>query len=81
MNKSKPSICIVAHNAYGVLAGKEGAHVGGVEVQTPMLAKWLARNGYEVSMITWDEDYQDGVIFEGSTVFAGVQFDLHEPVH
>ena len=37
----KPSICIVSHNAYGVLADIDNKHVGGVEVQTTLLAKWL----------------------------------------
>ena len=68
-NNLKPSICIVAHNAYGTLANVDTGHVGGVEVQTPLLAKWLANQGYDVSMITWDEGYQDGVIIDGVRVY------------
>ena len=52
--KAKPSICIVAHNAYGALSGGSG-HIGGVEMQTALVAKWLVGNGYQVSVLTWDE--------------------------
>lgn len=49
-----PSICIVSHNAYGALTGGRG-HIGGVERQTALTAKWLAARGYAVSIVTWDE--------------------------
>ena len=52
------SICIVAHNAFPCLTGGEG-HVGGVELQTSLLAKYLAGKGHEVSFITWDTDESD----------------------
>jgi len=48
-------ICIVAHNAYGAMTGDAFRHVGGVEIQTRALTEWLSRNGYAVSVITWDE--------------------------
>lgn len=68
-----PSICIVAHNAYGVLAGVDTGHIGGIEVQTPLMARWLAAQGYPVSMITWDEseicgDFKEGQVIDGITV-------------
>jgi len=34
---------------------RRSGHIGGVERQTSMLAKWLVSRGYEVSMLTWDE--------------------------
>jgi glycosyltransferase involved in cell wall biosynthesis len=48
-------ICIVAHNAYGALAGDSTKHIGGVEIQTKLMSKWLSENGYIVNVITWDE--------------------------
>lgn len=55
MTKAKPSICFVAHNAYGVLAGLDTGHMGGIEVQTSLMAHWLSKEGYDISVITWDE--------------------------
>ena len=48
------NICVVAHQAYGALT-ETGGHIGGVERQTALLARWLAARGHRVSMITWDE--------------------------
>ncbi len=48
-------VAIVSHNAYDVLTGGLGAHIGGVEWQTSLMAKWLAARGHRVSMLTWDE--------------------------
>lgn len=48
------NICLVSHQAYGALTDGRG-HVGGVERQTALLARWLAARGHRVSMITWDE--------------------------
>lgn len=49
----KPSVCIVCHNAYGAITGGQSGHIGGVEWQTSILAKWLAEKGYVVSLLTW----------------------------
>ena len=46
-------VCIVSHNAYGAMAG--GGHVGGVEMQTAELARYLAAQGHETSILVWDE--------------------------
>lgn len=51
----KPSVCIVCHNAYGAICGGHSGHIGGVEWQTSILAKWLAEKGYVVSLLTWDD--------------------------
>lgn len=69
MNSNKPSICIVAHNAYGVLANIDTGHAGGIEIQTPLMARWLAREGFSMSMITWDEGYEDGLEIDGVRLF------------
>jgi glycosyltransferase involved in cell wall biosynthesis len=82
MIKGKPSICLVAHNAYGVLAGVDTGHIGGIEVQTPLMAKWLASNGYDVSMITWDEGVgqEDGGSIDGVRVYNLCRRDQGLPV-
>ncbi len=77
---NRPSICIVAHNAYGVLANVDTGHAGGIEVQTPLLAKWLAKQGWRVSMITWDEGYEDGVEIDGVRVYKLCRKDAGLPV-
>jgi glycosyltransferase involved in cell wall biosynthesis len=40
--------------AYGAMAGC-GGHIGGVERQTSMTARWLAQRGWHVSLVTWKE--------------------------
>jgi len=56
MNKTQQTkICLVAHNAYGAIIGDENRHIGGVEIQTNLLARWLVTKGYRVSVIVWDE--------------------------
>ena len=54
-------ICFVAHFAYGALTGGRQGHVGGVEKQTSLMAKWLAGRGHEVSFLTWDEGQTETV--------------------
>ena len=75
LTKKKNSICFVAHFAYGALAGGESGHIGGVERQTAMMAKWLVKHGYKVSMITWDESQKDGEEIDGVTVHKLCQKD------
>lgn len=50
-----PSVCIVAHRAYGAIRGGASGHAGGVEHQTALTARWLASRGYDVQMIVWNE--------------------------
>jgi glycosyltransferase involved in cell wall biosynthesis len=54
-SEAAPSICIVAHYAYGAMIGGTSGHIGGVERQTTLTARWLAGRGYAVSLLTWDE--------------------------
>lgn len=68
-HRDKPSLCIVAHNAYGAMSGGYRGHVGGVERQTTITARWLAAKGYETSLITWDEGQPDGVVIDGVSIF------------
>lgn len=57
-------VCLVAHLAFGSLSGRPG-HIGGVEYQTSLLARWLAARGHDVSMITWDEGQEEGSRIDG----------------
>lgn len=66
--KRKPRICFVAHNAYGALAGVDTGHIGGIEWQQSLMARWLAKRGYQVSMITWDEGQEDDIVAAGVRV-------------
>lgn len=68
VNPDLPSVCLIAHNAYGVLANVKTAHVGGIEVQVPLMSKWLSSHGYRATMIAWDHGYRDGVIHDGVVV-------------
>jgi len=65
----KPSICFVAHNAYGAVAGIDTGHIGGIERQQALMAHWLAEHGYDVSMITWDEG-QGNCVVDGIKVYT-----------
>ncbi|MEJ2703923.1 MAG: glycosyltransferase family 4 protein [Sedimentisphaerales bacterium] len=59
----------MAQNAYGALAGVDSGHIGGIEHQQSMVAKWLAKRGYQVSMITWDEGQEEGIEIDGVSIF------------
>ena len=49
-------ICFVAHNAYGTISRGETGHIGGIEWQQSLMARWFASRGYRVSMLTSCED-------------------------
>ncbi len=68
-NHIKPRICFVAHFAYGALTGGDTGFIGGVERQTSLMAKWLAKQGYRVSMLTCDEGQDDRQEIDGVKVF------------
>lgn len=51
----RPSICVVAHRAYGAMTGGRSGHAGGVEHQTALTARWLATRGYDVQLVVWRE--------------------------
>ncbi|MFH1755959.1 MAG: glycosyltransferase family 4 protein [Candidatus Latescibacterota bacterium] len=64
----RPSFCLVAHNAAGAMFGGHQGHIGGVERQTSLMARWLAARGYGVSVLTWDEGQADEEIVDGVRV-------------
>lgn len=68
MNCLLTSICFVAHSAYGALTGGRNGRIGGIERQQALVAKWLAKRGWRVSMITWDEGQPQGEVVDGVRV-------------
>ena len=64
------SICLVAHMAYGAITGGASGHAGGVEHQTTMTARWLARRGHAVSLIVWNEGQPEEVDVDGVRVIS-----------
>lgn len=77
-DQERPCVCFVAHLAYGAMSGQKG-HIGGVEWQTSLTARWLSRQGYRVSLLTWDEGQPDGVEFDGVRVFKMCRKDAGVP--
>ncbi|HEV7714221.1 MAG TPA: glycosyltransferase family 4 protein [Steroidobacteraceae bacterium] len=66
----EPSICFVGLANLSVLAREYGhVGVGGAEVQQTLLAKALARRGYEVSMVVADYGQPDGASWDGVTTW------------
>ena len=61
-------LCLVAHLAWGAMSGGTAGHVGGVERQTSLMARWLASRGHHPSLVTWDEGQPDGVLVDGVRV-------------
>jgi glycosyltransferase involved in cell wall biosynthesis len=47
------------------LVGSLNGHIGGIERQQAMMAKWLVKRGWCVSMITWDEGQPQGAVVDG----------------
>jgi glycosyltransferase involved in cell wall biosynthesis len=64
----KPSICIVCHKAYGALCGGDSGHIGGIERHAAILAQWLVKKGYDVSMLTWNEGDDETEVVNGVRV-------------
>jgi glycosyltransferase involved in cell wall biosynthesis len=58
-------ICIVSHAAYRAFTEGALGHIGGVERQTSLLAKWLAVRGHAVDLVTWDEGGRTGDRLDG----------------
>jgi glycosyltransferase involved in cell wall biosynthesis len=73
------SVCFVAHNAFGAMSGEQRGYIGGIEHQQSMMARWLARRGHDVSMITWDEGHEDGKALDSVRVFSACRRDAGLP--
>lgn len=65
----------MAFNAFGALSSNNKSHAGGIEQQQSLMAKWLAERGWRVSMITWDEGYDDGAEVDGVDVYKTCKRD------
>lgn len=64
------SICFVSPFTYPLLAASSSIeHVGGAELQQAILAKALAKEGYDVSMICLDYGQESEQIIEGVKVY------------
>ena len=61
-------ICFVAHFALRALIGGGTGHIGGIERQIAMMAKWLAARGHDVSVVVWDEGQPDGAKADGVNI-------------
>jgi glycosyltransferase involved in cell wall biosynthesis len=75
MSRKKPRICLVAHYAYGAMSGGRTGHVGGVERQTTLTARWLANRGYDVSLLTWNEGQPWDSVIDGVRVISICRID------
>lgn len=66
MTASGPKICFVGLKCYDLIAGTETPrYIGGVETQQVLLARALAADGCDVSLITYDHGQADGAVFDG----------------
>lgn len=63
-------ICIVANNAYGALTGEKSGHIGGVERQAALFAKWFVSQGHQVSVITWNEGGEKKEVINGIEIIT-----------
>jgi len=77
----KPRICFVGLGNLPVLAREYNRYgVGGEELQQTLLAKALARRGFEVSMVVADYGQPDGAVWEGVRTFKAYRLDAGIPV-
>jgi glycosyltransferase involved in cell wall biosynthesis len=78
--RPSPSFCLVAHKAAGAMFGGNQGHIGGVERQTSLMARWLAAQGYDVSLLTLDEgQVNDEEIVDGVRVIKMCSVDSGLP--
>lgn len=64
------SVCFVAPKSYGNLTGRADLmHIGGSEIQQPMIGRELSRRGYDISFITYDHPEPDGIRHDGIRIF------------
>lgn len=74
-------VCFVGLGNLPVLAREYNHHtIGGEQVQQTLLARALAREGYDVSMVTSDFGQRDAAVWEGVTVYKAYAPDAGIPV-
>jgi glycosyltransferase involved in cell wall biosynthesis len=65
-----PSICFAGLTNLPVLAREYAHHgIGGMQVQQTLLARMLARRGFDVSMVVADYGQEDGASWDGITTW------------
>lgn len=74
-----PRICVVSHAAWGAITGGSSGHAGGVEYQTAATARWLAANGFSVSLLVWNEGQEPEVTIDGVRVLSICRRDQGVP--
>lgn len=72
-------ICLVAHSAYSAIAVENIKHIGGIERQTWLMARWFASHGYHPSILTWDEGQEDGIEIDGVRILKMCRQDAGLP--
>lgn len=72
-------ICFVAHYAYRALTGQGSGHIGGVERQISMMAKWLASRGHDVSVVVWSEGQDNTLVVDGVRILGVCRKDAGVP--
>ena len=79
--QTSPSICFVGLANVPVLAREYGSHgVGGAELQQTLLAKALAAQGYDVSMVVADYGQPDGAAWDGIRTYKAYRPQAGIPV-
>ena len=73
------NVCFVAHFAYGALTESTAGHIGGVERQTALMARWLAGQGHQVSVVTWSEGPAGDETIDGVRVIKACRRDAGLP--
>ena len=73
-------ICFVAHFAYGAITGGKQGHIGGVERQTALMARWLTARGHRVTVLTWNEGGEGELEVDGIRVITICRRDAGLPV-
>jgi O-antigen/teichoic acid export membrane protein/glycosyltransferase involved in cell wall biosynthesis len=77
---SRPRLCFVAPGAYGAVSGRQDLSVGGgAEVQQVLIARGLARRGFQVSFITLDHGQPDGICHDGIRTYKMCAWDAGWP--
>ena len=65
-----PSICFIGLKCYDLLSGaKTLKYIGGIENQLVLLGRGLAKRGFPVSFVTYDQGQPDGVAHDGVRVY------------
>lgn len=74
-------ICFVGLENLPVLAPEYGRHgIGGEQVQHTLMARALAQQGHEVSMVVADYGQADGAVWQGIKTYKAFRMDAGVPV-